>query len=43
MILKFAEVHSMSVHVLLGSMRVLSFTPEKAVTSVCLYVAGDLC
>ena len=41
MILKFAEVHSMSVHVLFGSMKVLSFTPEDAVTSVCLHVAGD--
>ncbi len=41
MILKFAEVHSMSVHVLFGSTKVLSFTPENAVTSVCLHVAGD--
>ncbi len=41
MILKFAEIHSMSVHVLFGSMKVLSFTPENAATSVCLHVAGD--
>ncbi len=41
MIVKFAEVHIMSVHVLFGSMKVLSFTPENAVTSVCLHVHGD--
>jgi hypothetical protein len=29
------------VHVLFGSMKVLSFTPQNAVTSVCLHVAGD--
>ena len=41
MIQKFAEVHTMSVHVLFGSMKVLSFTPENAVTSVCMHVHGD--
>ena len=41
MIQKFAEVHTMSVHVLFGSMKVLSFTPENAVTGVCMHVHGD--
>ena len=31
----------MIVHVLCGSMEVLRITPENAVTSVCLHVAGD--
>ena len=31
----------MSVHVLFGHMKVLSFTPENSVTSVCLHVHGD--
>ena len=41
MIQKFAEVHTISMHALFGSMRVFGFTPENAVTSVCMHVHGD--
>ena len=41
MILKFAQDQCISVHVVFGNCKVLSFTPENAITSVCLRVAGD--
>ena len=41
MIHKFAQVHRLSVHVLFGNSKVLSFTPEDVVTSICLQVHGD--
>ena len=41
MIQRFAAEHRFSVHVQFRNAKVLSFTPEGAVTSVCLHVHGD--
>ena len=41
MIQRFAEEHRLSVHSLFGKSKVLSFTPEDAVGSLCLHVYGD--
>ena len=41
MVQAFCNVHKVSVHVLWGELKVSSFTPSEAVSSLCLYVWGD--